>query len=273
MPSGSPAVEMLMNLIYYMERNESNPDFMNGTKLSDYDLNSGTLLHYLSQANDIVFADRNYYFGDSNFVDVPVKELVNRTYVKERSKLGSNKQVNPPFPFGEPNGDINRKMGMYTHVEHGTTHFFVVDQWNNIACVTSTMENAFGSAVVVPDRGFVLNNQLTDFDLLGLTPDGNIVANGPSGGKMRRRYALNLFDRNDNETFGGKRPRSSMSPIIVLDSEDNTPIIAIGTPGGSTIISTVFTTLRKILIDNMDVQQSMHAPIYIYIYSYIGIYF
>ena len=158
--------------------------------------------------------------------------------ITKSKKNGYNRfdanRVDTPIEYGEPdtasNDNIHRQRSLIQE-EHGTSHFFVVDQWNNIATITTTIEGAWGSCVVVDGYGFLLNNELTDFDALGVTWDNKTVANGPEGGKKQRRSALDIFNLTDSDTFGGKRPRSSMSPSLVLNKNTMEPILSVGSPG------------------------------------------
>jgi gamma-glutamyltranspeptidase/glutathione hydrolase len=135
-----------------------------------------------------------------------------------------------------------------------TTHFSVVDRARNVVSITSTIEQHFGSGVTVPGRGFLLNNELTDFNATLHGKDGNLSANRPQPGLLPRRTALG-----DAATeLGGKRPRSSMSPTIVL--KDGQPYLAIGSPGGSRIIGVVFNTLLNALVFELDLQKAINAP-------------
>jgi gamma-glutamyltranspeptidase/glutathione hydrolase len=120
--------------------------------------------------------------------------------------------------------------------DHGTTHLTVTDRWGNVAAYTLTIEQTGGSGIVVPGRGFLLNNELTDFNFTptqGTAPDPNLPA-------------------------PGKRPRSSMSPTIVLDGDE--PVLALGSPGGSMIITTVMQTLLNRLDFGMALPDAVAAP-------------
>jgi gamma-glutamyltranspeptidase/glutathione hydrolase len=188
----------------------------------------------------LAFADRNAYVGDPDFVDVPLDELLSDGFAGERSCLiDPDKAAVKPVAPGSPDGD-------YSHCANGveteqrpdtegrsTTHLVAADKWGNVVSYTLTIEQTGGSGITVPGRGFLLNNELTDFSFAPLPTDPNIVA-------------------------GGKRPRSSMSPTIVL--RGSRPFIALGSPGGSTIITTVLQTLTNRLDRGMTLPQAIAAP-------------
>ena len=118
----------------------------------------------------------------------------------------------------------------------GTTHLVVVDRHGNMISMTTTIEENFGSGVVVPGRGFLLNNELTDFTATPADNSGRLYANRPQGGIRERRTAVL---RSDYTTSGGKRPMSSMSPTILYNTTSGLPVLGIGSPGGAAIIGTV----------------------------------
>jgi gamma-glutamyltranspeptidase/glutathione hydrolase len=120
--------------------------------------------------------------------------------------------------------------------------------------VTTTIELLFGSAVLVPGRGFLLNNELTDFSFTFEDEQGNPIANAPTGDRAPRRTALG----EDAETEGGKRPRSSMAPTLIL--HNGTPFMAVGSPGGSRIIGYVFNVIVNVIDYELDVQSAVNAP-------------
>ncbi|MGZ0152666.1 gamma-glutamyltransferase [Kribbella sp. WER1] len=197
-------------------------------------------LHTYLEASALAFADRGAYIGDSAYVDVPQKELLSKGFGAERSCLiDPRKAATKPVPAGSPDGKYSR-CGKGSAVEprpdtegRSTTHLVTADKWGNVVSYTLTIEQTGGSGITVPGRGFLLNNELTDFSAVPDPKDPNIVA-------------------------GGKRPRSSMSPTIVL--RGNQPYIAIGSPGGSTIITTVLQTLTNRLDRGMTLPQAIAAP-------------
>jgi gamma-glutamyltranspeptidase/glutathione hydrolase len=193
-------------------------------------------LHRYLEASRYAFADRGAYLGDPDYVYVPLKGLLSDGFAAERRSLitdqAAQSPVAPgnPYPYDDGSGSVSMKAS--TAVEGpSTTHLTVSDKWGNIVSYTFTIEQTGGSAITVPDHGFILNNELTDFEP---TPG---LANSPAG---------------------GKRPRSSISPTIV--TSDGEPILALGSPGGSTIITTVLQILVNDVDFGMTLPQAIAAP-------------
>ncbi len=190
-------------------------------------------LHYYLEASRYAFADRGAYLGDPAYVYVPLKGLLSKDFATERRSLIANMAAKSPVAPGNPypydGSGGNGSVSLSTATEGpSTTHLTVSDKWGNVVSYTFTIEQTGGSAITVPDHGFILNNELTDFEPVpGL-------ANSPDG---------------------GKRPRSSMSPTIVTDN--GTPIVALGSPGGSTIITTVL----QVLVNDLDFGMTLPAAI------------
>ena len=216
--------------------------------LSNFDVNPGDqvqALHLYDEASKIAFADRNRWVGDANFSDVPTKQLTSAQYGKERACLINpastlTAPVAPGNPFA-PDGGTQcpsaGSAGTYTDTEGmSTTHLVTADKWGDVVSYTLTIEQTGGSAMTVPGRGFLLNNEMTDFDFTPLfpgTPDPNLPA-------------------------AFKRPRSAMSPTIIL--KDGRPFLAVGSPGGATIITTVLQILVNRLDLGMNLEQAIAAP-------------
>lgn len=201
-------------------------------ELHTLDGNSEEALHFFTQASRLAFADRNRYIADEDFVEVPMAALLAPEYIAERVALiggidmghaeaGTIEQLlraddqSPEFP--------------------NTSHISIIDQYGNAVSMTTTIEMGFGSTVMV--RGFLLNNQLTDFSLVPEV-DGVLVA---------------------NRVEPGKRPRSSMSPAIVFD-EDGELLHVVGSPGGPRIINYVTQTMIGLLDWNMNMQEAIDMP-------------
>jgi gamma-glutamyltranspeptidase/glutathione hydrolase len=190
----------------------------------------------IGDATRLAFADRDRYMADSDFVPMP-KGLLDQNYLKSRATLLrrptalGRDDVRPGDPPWEK---AELRIDGFSYPEHGTSHFVIVDDAGNIASMTTTIESAFGSRQMVD--GFLLNNELTDFTFAPVK-DGHAVA---------------------NRVEPGKRPRSSMAPTIVL--KDGKPVIAIGSPGGSNIISYVAEALIAMIDWKMDVQQAVSLP-------------
>ncbi|HEY6739134.1 MAG TPA: gamma-glutamyltransferase family protein, partial [Actinopolymorphaceae bacterium] len=200
-------------------------------------------LHTYLEAAALAYADRNRYVGDPEFVDVPVRELLSQGFADERAcEIDPDRVLPKPVAPGMPDGDYGAcgerapRSTDPVNDGHSTTHLTVSDRWGNVVAYTLTIESTGGSTIVVPGRGYLLNNELTDFDFAATqspAPDPNLP--GP-----------------------GKRPRSSMSPTIVLD--DGRPVLALGSPGGATIITTVLQTLVNRLDLGMDLPEALAAP-------------
>jgi gamma-glutamyltranspeptidase/glutathione hydrolase len=198
-------------------------------------------LHHYLEATALAFADRGEYVGDRRFVKVPLRDLLSDRYAAERAcTIDPDKAMTKPTGAGDVT-DYDGKCGTTTsrststedneNVE--TTNLTVTDRWGNVVEYTLTIEQTGGSGMLVPGRGFLLNNELTDFSL--------------------------EYDRDDpNRIEGGKRPRSSMSPTIVL--RDGKPFLALGSPGGSTIITTVTQMLFNRIDRGMTLSEAIAAP-------------
>jgi len=179
--------------------------------------------HLIAEAERLAFADRDRFVADPGFVQVPVAGLIDPTYIAGRSALISDKTTLPAAFPGNPTGATATFASAAAGEEHGTTHFVAVDRQGGVASYTSTVESGFGSGLVV--NGYYLNNELTDFNL---TPDKD--------GKPTA-----------NRVEGGKRPRSSMSPILVY-APDGSLRMAAGAAGGATIPAQVI----RLLIGTLD---------------------
>ncbi|TFV77430.1 gamma-glutamyltransferase [Blastococcus sp. CT_GayMR19] len=201
------------------------------------------VLHSYLEASALAFADRNAYVGDPAYSQVPLAQLLSDEFAAERAcAVDPVAALDKPTAAGSPDGEYGP-----CPAEDGptagegaeglsTTHLTVGDAAGNIASYTLTIEATGGSGITVPGRGFILNNELTDFTFKAADPT---------------RPEPNL-------PAPGKRPRSSMSPTIVLD--DGNPVLALGSPGGSTIITTVLQTLVNRIDRNLDLAEAIAAP-------------
>ena len=176
---------------------------------------SAPALHYFAEAGRLAYADRARYLGDPDRVSVPLERLLAPAYLASRARLIGERSMRRALP-----GDL----------EHGTSHFSIVEKNGDAVAMTSTIEAGFGSRVMV--RGFLLNNELTDFDF---------VPGGP------------------NQVGPGKRPRSSMSPTLVFDRDRQLQLV-VGSPGGSLIINYVARALVAVLDWKLDIQAAIDAP-------------
>ncbi|MFF2653293.1 gamma-glutamyltransferase [Streptomyces sp. NPDC058045] len=199
-------------------------------------------LHRYIEASRIAFADRGRWVGDPAFEDVPQKELLSQRFADSRACLIKDDAVlKSPLAPGDPRHPSDcttAGKGTATPYEgENTTHLTVADKWGNIVAYTLTIEQTGGSGITVPGRGFLLNNELTDFSFAPADPavhDPNLP--GP-----------------------GKRPRSSISPTIVLDSHHK-PVVALGSPGGATIITTVLQSLTNFVDRHQSLPDAIAAP-------------
>ena len=183
--------------------------------------------HLIAEASHLAYADRGRYMADSDFVSMPTEGLLNRNYVEQRARLIDPARSMGKASAGEPPWKQGRLQADDTSNElRGTSHFVIVDAAGNAVSMTTTIETGFGSRLMV--RGFLLNNELTDFSFR-FEKDGMPIA---------------------NRIEGGKRPRSSMAPTIIL--KDGKPVLLIGSPGGSRIIGYVAQAIVAILDWDMD---------------------
>ncbi|MEU6402510.1 gamma-glutamyltransferase [Streptomyces sp. NPDC046985] len=213
--------------------------------LEDTDLSKASetqYLHHFIEASRIAFADRGRWVGDPAFENVPTKQLLSQRFADSRACLiKDNAVLTSPLAPGDPRHPAACGAAApavrTTYEGDDTTHLTVADRWGDVVSYTLTIEQTGGSAMTVPHRGFLLNNELTDFSFVPADPavhDPNLP--GP-----------------------GKRPRSSISPTIVLDRH-NRPVVALGSPGGATIITTVLQTLTEFLDRRLPLVDAIAAP-------------
>jgi gamma-glutamyltranspeptidase / glutathione hydrolase len=197
--------------------------------------------HYLIEAQRLTYADRDRYIADDAFVTVPLDGLLNPAYLKRRAALISPRRAlshvapGPPEEVFSPE-ELEKRGKDNTNEAHGTSHISIVDGAGNVVSMTTTVESGFGSKRLT--HGFLLNNQLTDFARSPYDKDGNLLANAPAP---------------------GKRPRSSMSPTIVLD-KDGRFYMASGSAGGNSIIAYTAKTLVGVLDWGLSPQQAIDLP-------------
>jgi gamma-glutamyltranspeptidase / glutathione hydrolase len=190
-------------------------------------------LHLFLESSRFAFADRNAYVADPEFFDVPLAGLLSDGFAGERRALiDEAKAATSPVPAGDPyddEGSPGRGEATVSHPRQSTTHLVVSDSHGTVVSYTFTIESTGGNGIVVPGYGFLLNNELTDFNFDSPT--------------------------HPNRAEGGKRPRSSMSPTIVTRRGE--PVFAVGSPGGSTIIPTV----AQVLLERLDLGASLPQAI------------
>jgi len=189
----------------------------------------------IAEAERLMYADRDRYVGDPDFVAVPVQGLLNDGYVTERAKGIGERMAPVPPKAGLPPGAAPRAIDA-TNEPGGTSHLVIVDAWGDVVSMTTTVESIFGSGRMA--GGFFLNNQLTDFNFSPTDPDGAPAANAAAP---------------------GKRPRSSMSPVIVLDRKGRF-VAALGSPGGTSILSYNLKTLVGVLDWKLSMQDAIALP-------------
>jgi len=181
--------------------------------LSGIEVNSSEMIHLFSEASKLAFADRDTYIADVDFMLTPAVDLINRSYLKQRADLIKQRSIGKARPgilYDESQSALPYRRSDSPELM-STTHLSIVDEYGNMVSMTSSIENAFGSRILV--NGFLLNNQLTDFSFSPTDLEGKLVA---------------------NRIEPMKRPRSSMSPIIVF--QQDRPILLVGSVGGSRII-------------------------------------
>ena len=203
------------------------------TQSLDLSYNSPDYIHILTEIERRAYADRAEHLGDSDFWDVPNSMLLSKNYAKERahaidfSQAGISKQVT----HGDP----------YLNQSEETTHYSVVDKDGNSVAVTTTINSGYGNGITVKGAGFLLNNEMDDFS-----------------SKPGEPNMFGLLGNEANAIVPKKRPLSSMTPTIVL--KNNEPYLILGSPGGSTIITTVLQNILNVVIHDMDIQQAVSSP-------------
>ncbi len=227
---GSTVLSILMTLESLQDNGEIDYKLFQNQRVTDEVL----LSHIFIEASRLAFADRNTYIADPDYVEVPVDKLLSNLYITARANMIKlNKRIDRVVA-----GDISEYLGLKYHTVEAlelesTTHLSVRDLEGNIVSMTTSIETAFGSRLMT--NGFILNNQLTDFSFKPVNDGYGLVA---------------------NRVEPGKRPTSSMSPMIVFDAENN-PIMAIGSPGGRSIIGYVAKVLFETLVLNNELEEAV----------------
>jgi gamma-glutamyltranspeptidase / glutathione hydrolase len=195
--------------------------------------NSPDYIQVLTEAERRAYADRNYYLGDPDFVEVPVTELLDRDYLKYRMESFDPEKATLSSEISQ---------GQIQFVESDeTTHYSIVDQFGNAAAITTTLNGAYGSKLYCDDLGFFLNNEMDDFS-----------------SKIGVPNMFGLIGAEANSIAPGKRMLSSMTPTIV--EKEGKLVMVVGTPGGSTIITSVLQTILNVVEFGMTMQQAVNAP-------------
>lgn len=202
--------------------------------LKDWGFHSKNAVHLIIEAERRVYADRATYLGDSDFYPVPVNELLDDAYAKERMS-----DFNPEK--ATPSAEVSAGKIAQLVESDETTHFSIVDEEGNAVAVTTTLNGGYGCFTVVGGAGFLLNNEMDDFSVKPGVPN-----------------MYGLVGSEANKIEPGKRMLSSMTPTIVL--KDNQLKMVVGTPGGSTIITSVFQNIINVLEYGMSMSEAVSAP-------------
>ena len=204
---------------------------LEGHQLTKLAPNSATYLHLIAEAMKHAFADRAQYLGDPDFVKAPIPTLVSKDYAAWIRGRISPVKTHPPKYYGLAN---------FKSEQGGTTHFSVLDRFGNAVACTLSVNTRFGSKILVPQTGIVLNNEMDDF---AIHPSGNVYG---------------LVGNDANSLQPKKRPLSSMTPTIILQGDR--PELIVGAAGGPRIISATLQTILNVLDFNMPVKEAVEAP-------------
>ncbi|VTU39069.1 Gamma-glutamyltranspeptidase precursor [Variovorax sp. PBS-H4] len=207
-------------------------NILEGYPLKDLGFRSAEAVHYQIEAMRHAYMDRNSYLGDPDFVKNPLDRLLDKGYAEkirgviDPKKAGVSKDLKPGVP---------------PHEGSNTTHYSIVDQWGNAVSVTYTLNDWFGAKVTAAGTGVLLNNEMDDFT-----------------SKVGVPNLYGLVQGEANAIAPGKRPLSSMSPTIM--TKDGKPVLVVGTPGGSRIITVVLHSILNVVDYGMNVQEAVDAP-------------
>ncbi|KYP15084.1 gamma-glutamyltransferase, partial [Flavihumibacter sp. CACIAM 22H1] len=200
--------------------------------IRQYGFHSLEAVQLMTEIERLAYADRAKYLGDPDFYKVPVQQLLSKAYLQERLRLFRPGKAGNSKEIGE---------GILQQESEETTHLSVYDKEGNAVAVTTTLNGGYGSGTVVGGAGFLLNNEMDDFSVKPGVPN----MYGAVGGEA-------------NAIMPGKRMLSSMTPTIVL--KNGKPFIITGTPGGTTITTSVYQTLLNILEFNLSAETTVNAP-------------
>lgn len=206
--------------------------------IEDYDIksfghNSVKTIQLLVEAERRAYADRSHFMGDPDYMNLPVYELMDKEYVVDRMENFSWDKATPSSEVKHGN--------IIVQESDETTHYSIIDKYGNSVSVTTTLNNSYGSKVFVEEGGFFLNNEMDDFS-----------------SKPGHPNFYGLIGSEANSIQPGKRMLSSMTPSIIL--KENKPSLIVGTPGGSTIITSVLQTILNVYEFDMSVQEAVNAP-------------
>ena len=238
MPPPSSGGLTTLEILKLLER------FPLGDAAQGYGFGSPKTLHVMIEAMRLAFADRAVWIGDGDAVSLPHQGLLHAGYLASRAaliKLDSRMdtpQAGDPLPW-DRSATVRPKAARSQQESPHTTHFSIVDRWGNVVSYTSTIEFTWGSGITVPGYGFLLNNELTDFNFV---PAADAISGNPGA----------------NDVAPYKRPRSSMAPTLLF--KDGKPVASYGSPGGATIINSVLNVTLNLIDHGMTMQQSIDAP-------------
>jgi gamma-glutamyltranspeptidase/glutathione hydrolase len=239
--SGGLTVLQILKLIERFDIGDSSQGFGFGEQRT---------LHVMIEAMRLAFADRAVWMGDEDVVEVPKKGLLDDEYIAMRSALIDPDlrqefvEADDPRPFESSSLKEEYKLASVAPEKHkgnNTTHFTIVDYYGNIVSYTTTIESGWGTGLMVPGYGFMLNSELTCFNFMpAYNPDPN------------------NYNPGANDAAPNKKPRSSMSPTMIFRSRR--PLAAFGSPGASTIIDTVVNIASNLIDHNLSIQEAVDAP-------------
>ena len=193
-------------------------------------------IHYVSEAERRAYADRAYFLGDMDYVPVPIDKLIDEEYAKLKFK-----EINPSKASNSKDV-VHGNIEFNYNEKEETTHYSIVDQWGNAVTVTTTINGWYGNGIVVDGAGFLLNNEMDDFSSKPGVPN---------------KYGL--IGNSANAIEPNKRMLSSMTPTIVED-ESGALLLVLGSPGGSTIITTVAQIIMNVIDYGMEIEDAVESP-------------
>tara|TARA_A100001011_G_scaffold26878_1_gene26353 strand:- start:17926 stop:19620 length:1695 start_codon:yes stop_codon:yes gene_type:complete len=206
---------------------------MNNTNIFDLEFNSSEYIHLITEIERRAYADRATHLGDEDFWQVPSEMLLSEIYAKERVQ-------NISIDKSTASDDIKAGNSPFSESEE-TTHYSVIDKYGNAVSVTTTINSGYGSGITVTGAGFILNNEMDDFSSKPGVPN-----------------MFGLIGNEANAIEAYKRPLSSMTPTLVI--KDDKPFLILGTPGGSTIITTVLQNILNVVVHKMNIKEAVDAP-------------
>ena len=221
-------------------------NILEGWDLRSLGHNSAAYIHRLAEAMRRAYADRSIYLGDPDFYRVPIDDITDKNYANAL-RSGINLAKATPSVDVQSGLDIDPEMlqvgkKLSDDESSETTHFSTWDQWGNVVSNTTTLNFSYGNGISIPGAGFLMNNEMDDFSAKPGTPN-----------------AFGLLGGVANAIEPGKRPLSSMTPSIVFD-KTGSPLLVTGSPGGSTIITTVLQTILNVLVFEMGIAEGASVP-------------